>query len=304
MNDAELNTGGLSVIAIFPSSGSKELYWEDQFLTSFGACDDDGDNDNNRTGAGTAGAVLANGVIGPTHSWNGPTAGGGGSATALLCDDFGNARCINTWFYAVDLSSPVTTMTLPSCDKDGDGIDDFFDLDDDNDGVADLVEDGGVDALADHDSDGIPNYLDPQSPGFVDTNVDGIDDRLDFDRDGVINSFDLDSDNDGIVDLRENNQPDANSNGQVDGFADINANGLSDAFDPACTGGPAPQCADGWRRWRAVRWWRPTACCAPCSRGTVLAWPGPTCCWWARCWRRRWAMWRGPRSRRCWGRSA
>ena len=31
---------------------------------------------------------------------------------------------------------------------------------------------------------GIPNFIDPTTPGFVDTNSDGVDDRYDTDRDG------------------------------------------------------------------------------------------------------------------------
>ncbi|WP_343630922.1 Ig-like domain-containing protein [Fluviicola sp.] len=243
MNDAEMNINGLTIISVSPSSGSKKLYWDDTNITPVGACASTADNNNNVTTGGVQGVVLANGILGPTHAWNGsnPTtavpapASGGGNGTALLCDDYGNARCINTWFYAVDLSSPVVTMVLPNCDKDNDGIADNVDLDDDNDGVADLVENGGLpDATADADSDGVPNYIDPDAAGFADTNFDGVDDRYDFDKDGVINSFDLDSDNDGIPDLIENGQPDANSNAQIDGFVDLNGNGLSDPVDPAC----------------------------------------------------------------------
>ncbi|MGV3611969.1 MAG: beta strand repeat-containing protein, partial [Fluviicola sp.] len=243
MNDAEMNINGLSIVAVFPAGGPKRLYWDDTNITPVGACAGTGDNNNNVTTGGVQGIVLANGILGPTHGWNGsnPTttvpapASGGGNGTALLCDDYGNARCINTWFYAVDLSSPVTTMILPSCDKDSDGIADNVDLDDDNDGIADLVENGGLDATADTDSDGIPNYLDTDAAGFVDTNFDGVDDRYDFDRDGVINSFDLDSDGDGISDVRESGQTDANNNSIIDGFTDANLNGLSDVVDPACT---------------------------------------------------------------------
>ncbi|MFN6085284.1 MAG: tandem-95 repeat protein [Fluviicola sp.] len=243
MNDAELNSNGLSVIAIFPATGGRRLYWDDTSILPFGTCATQ--TENISTG-GVQGVVLANGILGPTHAWDGsnpnatvpaPISGQGSSTIGTLCDDYGNARCMNTWFYAIDLSSPLTTMTLPSCDLDSDGIADNTDLDDDNDGILDNTENGGLpDATADADLDGIPNYIDPSAAGFVDVNMNGVDDRYDFDGDGTINSFDLDSDNDGIVDLIETGQVDANSNGQIDGYVDANNNGVSDAVDPACNG--------------------------------------------------------------------
>ncbi len=220
MIDAEMNINGLSVISIFPSTGSRELYWDDSNITPFGTC---GAQTDNVTTGGVTGTVLASGILGPTHAWNGsnPTstipavAGGQGDATALtLCDDYGNSRCINTWFYAVDLSSPLTTMVLPSCDNDGDLVDDNIDIDDDNDGILDVDEHQGLpDPVADADGDGIPNYIDPDSPGFVDSNFDGVDDQYDADLDGIINSFDPDSDNDACSDVIEAGFTDPNGDG-------------------------------------------------------------------------------------------
>jgi hypothetical protein len=48
------------------------------------------------------------------------------------------------------------------------------DIDDDDDGIPDLVESGGVDPLDDDDLDHIPNYRDTDYAGFVDTNGDGV----------------------------------------------------------------------------------------------------------------------------------
>jgi large repetitive protein len=128
-------------------------------------------------------------------------------------------------------------------DKDGDGVADNIDMDDDNDGVPDTAESGGVDPNADADSDGIPNYLDPTPgagvPAFVDANGDGINDAFDADGDGVINSGDLDSDNDGISDLVEAGGVDVNGDGRIDGpFADSDGDGLHNTYD-ASTGGDA-----------------------------------------------------------------
>ena len=126
-------------------------------------------------------------------------------------------------------------------DSDGDGIADFTDTDDDNDGIPDLLESGGIDPLGDADGDGILNYLDttPGSglPPFTDTNKDGINDAYDADGDGIINSVDLDSDNDGVPDIVEAFGVDTNGDGRVDGtVADADGDGLADKYD-ATTGG-------------------------------------------------------------------
>ncbi len=116
------------------------------------------------------------------------------------------------------------TPTLP--DSDGDGVPDLQDLDDDNDGVLDRDEYGGVDLSRDTDGDGEPDWRDPQHVpgGCVDANNDFVCDALplavDADGDGIPNSLDLDSDNDGITDLREAGGAaslDANRDGRLDG---------------------------------------------------------------------------------------
>ena len=67
-------------------------------------------------------------------------------------------------------------------DNDSDGIGDNQDLDDDNDGIEDVVE--GIDDL---DNDGIPNYLDIDSDGdgCFDVSEAGY---IDLDLDGIIGS--------------------------------------------------------------------------------------------------------------------
>lgn len=135
-------------------------------------------------------------------------------------------------------------------DVDHDGICDSLDIDDDNDGITDFNESGGYDPLGDGDGDGIKNYLD-QTPGcntptgndpwkipykplvWMDCNGDGINDFFDWDRDGIINEMDLDSDNDGIVDSREvrdSNYLDDNGDGMIDGD-DADKNGLMSSAD-------------------------------------------------------------------------
>lgn len=207
MIDAELNSNGFSVSGVFPASGNRRLYWDDSNITPFGTCVLQ--SENSSTG-GIVNSSLNAGAFGPSHAWDGSNpglsvpapVGGQGSATMnALCDDYGNSRTINTWFYASELSTVNVAMTTPSCDKDGDGFDDLVDLDDDNDGILDVMEHLGLpDPMADADGDNIPNFLDFSEPGFVDSNFDGVDDRYDFDLDGIIDGCDLDSDNDGIPD--------------------------------------------------------------------------------------------------------
>ncbi|WMX14574.1 cadherin-like domain-containing protein [Aureispira sp. CCB-E] len=240
MHDAELNGNGFSVTAFFPALGPRKLYWDDTNLGNVGNCSVNATH--NTTGAGVATTNMLEGVFGPAHAWDGsatfaipaPTAGRG-STTAALCDDFGNARTINTWFWSYDVSSAPFPRTTPDCDQDGDGIADNIDIDDDNDGIPDLVE-HPTDPLLDADGDGIPNYLDPDFPGFVDANMDGVNDNFDADGDAVINSYDLDSDNDGISDIVEAGGVDTDGNGLVDGTTDADNDGLIDLYDSSVAG--------------------------------------------------------------------
>ncbi|WP_158526736.1 LamG-like jellyroll fold domain-containing protein [Olleya aquimaris] len=103
-------------------------------------------------------------------------------------------------------------LTLP--DSDNDKYSDVDDLDDDNDGISDLIESNGIDPSADHDVDGTPNY---QDADFCVLNSAGICANLDIDSDGIPNHLDLDSDNDGITDVMESGGTDANFDGKADG---------------------------------------------------------------------------------------
>ena len=90
-------------------------------------------------------------------------------------------------------------------DSDYDEILDFDDPDDNNNGIADIVEGGGTDHSLDSDGDKIPDYLDTDFPGFTDTNADGVNDNADLDLDGIPDHVDKDTDNDGIPDAVEAN---------------------------------------------------------------------------------------------------
>ena len=122
-----------------------------------------------------------------------------------------------------------------SLDTDEDNIPDTVDVDDDNDGIADVDENpAGIDPSADNDGDGVPNYLDDDSNNASIGNDDGlIEDGFDFDNDGIPNHFDIDSDNDGITDVVEtdNGDLDTDNDGDIDaadGQADGNNDGQAD----------------------------------------------------------------------------
>ena len=61
--------------------------------------------------------------------------------------------------------------------------------------------------------------------------MDSTEGVIDTDGDGVINSLDLDSDNDGIADVVETGGVDADNDGRIDGFTDLNGNGLHDGIE-------------------------------------------------------------------------
>jgi len=131
-------------------------------------------------------------------------------------------------------------------DSNGDGIDDRYDrdldgkinaldLDSDNDGIPDVVEAGGVDAngdgridnFTDADGDGLSDNVDA-AVGVAGSNGLGL---TDFDGDGIPNQYDLDSDNDGIPDIREALGTDNNNDGKVDNTTDSDNDGYADIVD-------------------------------------------------------------------------
>ncbi len=143
-----------------------------------------------------------------------------------------------------------------NCDLDRDGRADWLDIDADNDGVADVAESGGTDAngdgradnFSDADGDGLNDRLDGDANNDgvaentsqallatgADTNGDGRPDSYpnhDTDRDGRIDSQDLDSDNDGIADVTEAGGTDTNGDGQLDTFVDADSDGFNDMVD-------------------------------------------------------------------------
>ncbi len=175
---------------------------------------------------------------------------------------FGDNLLLDYWTF-IRFPNPAVGMfsfaILDSCtplfrlDSDGDGVSNDIDIDDDNDGITDALEfcnafDGYIcpidlDPSGDEDADEIPNYLDANDAAYkndcVDNDMDGICDRLsrnyDLDGDQVPDHLDLDSDNDGILDLIEagHQQEDVDQNGMIDG--EQMAFGLNGLFNSIAT---------------------------------------------------------------------
>lgn len=146
-------------------------------------------------------------------------------------DGIPNFQDMDFWIAWVDANGDGVN---DKSDKDQDGIPNQYDLDSDNDGIPDVVEsygvdtngDGIIDNYVDTDSDGFSQNADANSTGVAGSNV-GLG-AQDFDGDGIANYLDLDSDNDGIPDIIEAVGTDTNNDAMVDGFTDVNGNGIDD----------------------------------------------------------------------------
>jgi hypothetical protein len=147
------------------------------------------------------------------------------TANVILCDDTDhdnipdttdldddNDGISDTVENATSCSGVLGLLTVNS-DCDGDGIPNRLDLDSDNDGMNDVVEAGGTDADGNGNADGIISISGiPASAGS------GLS-PPNTDAQGGANPYDLDSDNDGLLDLIEGglaNSLDANDDGLVD----------------------------------------------------------------------------------------
>ena len=126
--------------------------------------------------------------------------------------------------------------TVSGTDTDGDGVNDLVDIDDDNDGIPDLIENNNYVAEGDEDGDGILNYIDTTDNGnsgdssatdYTDANSNGIPDVFDNDNDGIANHLDIDADNDGIPDNVEGQS----TLGYVAPSGSVGANGLYNIYE-------------------------------------------------------------------------
>ncbi|MGB3532777.1 MAG: Ig-like domain-containing protein, partial [Microcoleaceae cyanobacterium] len=175
--------------------------------------------------------------------------GNGGTSTATVTIDINPDNDGDGILDADDLDDDndgIPDSEEGNGDTDGDGVPDIFDLDSDNDGISDLNESGlSPEKIAELDTNG-DGVIDtpvgdngladdvettPDS-GELDLNGDGIADKpVDTDGDNIPDFQDLDSDNDGILDVTEVGNPDTDGNGIVDG-EDSDGNGLIDTVDP------------------------------------------------------------------------
>ncbi len=180
-----------------------------------------------------------------------------------------------------DLNDPdfVTISTLFNQDRDFDGLSNYLDIDNDNDGIIDNIE-------------GLPTSL-YVAPKGLDTDGDGIDDAYDVNNGGAVSGYsnidggsapdyvDTDADNDGFrdwlenavnspleVDVKNNQTGAAGADGIMDLLPDADGDGLADIYDNdngnpnatnyATNGGQTPlsmpdtQVPGGERDWRAT----------------------------------------------------
>lgn len=136
-------------------------------------------------------------------------------------------------------------LSLSPADADGDGVPNFRDLDSDNDGIADLVEVGGtdsdrdglIDSFTDSDSNGLHDAIDPEAGGTAsmvtgaDSNNDGSPDDYDSedtDGDGLAHPYDIDADDDGLLDELEGQTTAAYSAAAA---TDSDNDGILDAYE-------------------------------------------------------------------------
>ncbi len=150
--------------------------------------------------------------------------------------------------YQVEVTYGCDTETTDiytlNADTDDDCVDDIIDIDDDNDGILDTVESGGVNPDTDADGDGVPLFLDDDDSDGAIGNTNGlIEAGFDADGDGVANHLDLDADNDGIPDNVEAQTTLVYTPPNADSQATYTTNnGLNSAYLP---GGITPTNTDG-----------------------------------------------------------
>ncbi len=134
-------------------------------------------------------------------------------------------------------------ITIVIQDADCDGVSDCDDLDDDNDGILDVVENGGIEPCEDLDDDGVFAYLDDNDNDASIGNDDGLP-QNDLDGDNLPNHLDIDADGDGIPDNVEGQDTDD----YIEPLGiDSDLNGLDDAYEstPGAGEGITPQDTDG-----------------------------------------------------------
>lgn len=147
----------------------------------------------------------------------------------------------------IDALISAGTYVIP--DTDGDGIPNYLDLDSDNDTFFDVDEAGLFNGDGDINGDGRGDLLDSDRDGILDlydnSTVYGTTTRAfaqDSDSNGISDYLQLDSNSDGIYDIKTGlyGSFDANNDGIIDGSGDIDKDGITDTFDTnnTVTGSP------------------------------------------------------------------
>jgi hypothetical protein len=206
------NTAGLASVTINAKGGNGGNAWASAAEV---VPNNDGNPEHGPGGGGGGGVIYSNGTINAASS-----VAGGISGTTTTA---------NLPYFATDgtVGIKLTSATNPIT-----AVKTFCDVDDDNDGIIDAVENpSGVEPYDDADNDGIPNVYDAVSGTVVawaDTTGDGINDNFDADKDGKINELDIDSDNDGITD---NVEAQSTTSYKVPTDVDTDGDGLADVYE-------------------------------------------------------------------------
>ena len=234
-------------------------------------------SDPTTTATESADIVLSSSEIGVTYQLRlnsdnsnvgSPQAGTGGDLIFTVNPAVSTGYNILATIDGTDCSAELDDHGNVAVDTDGDGVPDHLDLDDDNDGILDSIEDENSDGdndpttnPTDTDGDGIPDYIDldadndgipdiieaQTTSGYIPPNADTAGDYTsnngvntaflggltpeDTDGDGTPDYLDLDSDNDNLFDLDESGSGliDADDDGRTDGTVGIN--GLDNTLD-------------------------------------------------------------------------
>ncbi|MBC5835991.1 beta strand repeat-containing protein, partial [Flavobacterium bernardetii] len=123
---------------------------------------------------------------------------------------------------SVDQYVDNIVINVNHCDFDGDGVQNSFDLDSDNDGCNDVNEAGFLDSDNNGTLGATPDTVNGSGQitgdgGYTGTNLSVTTVDLDFDGDGLVGTCDTDDDNDGILDTTDPNDTNPDICGDSDG---------------------------------------------------------------------------------------
>jgi hypothetical protein len=151
------------------------------------------------------------------------------SATACTAPDNDNDGFFGGMNDPNDNNPCIPSNASNACDFDNDGTPNGSDLDDDNDGVADVFDLQPTNPNNDSDSDGLTNNVETGGDGVYNTDTDTNPLDADTDNDGITDGIE-DTDKDGSRDPNETDAllSDTDNDGLEDGEEDANFNGTVD----------------------------------------------------------------------------